>query len=258
MEPPKSDILCDRLVTGNSEIDNWIWIIEYFAKFKSELWMLHDVFEMGPKLPDNLGEHTNEMVAFRCLASLFDSSTPEQSKDDADSKVEFDLSQSCEYVLQCILDEIPLSELKPGAPGLSKWNLLPFIKSKLLCLPKCTLELMLEPSSCEKDTEVSPCNEEETLRNGRKRLNELLLQWLNQILWGKQKADNRFVETLEMGLTRLVDPMCCTKEETRNFKTKAMVICQVLLRKYTDAYNAKKVGCCGFVLKMAAKLWLRS
>ncbi|EOA34118.1 hypothetical protein CARUB_v10021620mg [Capsella rubella] len=168
METPNSDGLCDRFVTGNSEIDNWIWIIEYLAKFKSELWMLHDVFEMGPKLPDYLGEQTNEMVAFRCLASLFDSDVAVVVSD-ANSKVEFDSSESCEYVLQCILDEIPLSELRLGAPGLSKWNLLPFIKSKLLCLPKCALELMLEPSSYEMDTEVLlPCNEEETLRSGGK------------------------------------------------------------------------------------------
>ncbi|KAG2243301.1 hypothetical protein Bca52824_094858 [Brassica carinata] len=151
--------------SSNLELENWIRIIEYIAKFKTELWMLHDVFEMGPKqLPDNLGELTNEMVAFRCLASLFDSST---SKDDvasadadAESKIDFDSSQSCEHVLQCILDEIPLSELKPGSPLLSKWNVLPFIKSKLLCLPKCALELMIEASS-EKDAEVSPCNGEE-------------------------------------------------------------------------------------------------
>ncbi|WZZ68292.1 hypothetical protein YC2023_079662 [Brassica napus] len=145
---------------SNNLSDNWIRIIEYIAKFKTELWMLHDVFEMGPKqLPENLGEDTNEMVAFRCLASLFDSSTSK----DAESKIEFDSSQSCEHVLQCILDEIPLSELKPGAPGLSKWNLLPFIQSKLLCLPKCALELMIEASS-EKDAEVSPCNGEEGMR----------------------------------------------------------------------------------------------
>ncbi|KAL0801224.1 hypothetical protein Bca101_056400 [Brassica carinata] len=145
--------------SSNLELDNWIRIIEYIAKFKTELWMLHDVFEMGPKqLPDNLGEHTNEMVAFRCLASLFDSSSS-----DAESKIEFDSSQSCEHVLQCVLDEIPLSELRPGSPGLSKWNVLPFIKSKLLCLPKCALELMIETSS-EKDAEVSPCQGEEGMR----------------------------------------------------------------------------------------------
>ncbi|VVB15395.1 unnamed protein product [Arabis nemorensis] len=165
-DPSKSDSLCDRSVTGNSDHDIWIWIIEYFAKFKNEIWMLHDVFEMGPKLPDYLGEHTNEMVAFRCLASLFDCSTSGQSKDvvsDANnkSKIEFDSSKSCEYVLQCILDEVPLLELKPGAPGLSKWNLLPYIRSKLLCLPKCALELMIE-TSCENETGVSPCKEQET------------------------------------------------------------------------------------------------
>ncbi|KAG5380558.1 hypothetical protein IGI04_028400 [Brassica rapa subsp. trilocularis] len=142
-------------VTGNTELDNWIRVIEYIAKFKNELWMLHDVFEMGPKqLPENLGEDTNEMVAFRCLASLFDSSASK----DAESKIEFDSSQSCEHVLQCILDEIPLSELKPGAPGLSKWNLLPFIQSKLLCLPKCALELMIESEN------DAPCNGEEDMR----------------------------------------------------------------------------------------------
>uniref|UniRef100_A0A1J3DH39 Zinc finger PHD-type domain-containing protein n=1 Tax=Noccaea caerulescens TaxID=107243 RepID=A0A1J3DH39_NOCCA len=158
--PSKLDILYDRFVTENPDLDCWIWIIEYFAKFKTQLWMIHDVFEMNPKLPDYLGEHANEMVAFRCLASLFDSSTCAQSKD-VDSIIEFDSSESCEYVLQCILDEIPLSELKPGAPGLSKWNLVPFIESKLLRLPKCALELLIE-TSCEKETGVSPCKGQET------------------------------------------------------------------------------------------------
>ncbi|XP_010511786.1 PREDICTED: uncharacterized protein LOC104787835 [Camelina sativa] len=193
METAKSDSLCDRLVTGNSEIDNWIWIIEYFAKFKSELWMLHDVFEMGPKLPDDLGEHTNEMVAFRCLASLYNSDVVSA---DADPKVEFDSSLSCEYVLQCILDEIPLSELKPGAPGLSKWNLLPFIKSKLLCLPKCTLELMLEPSSCEKDTEVLSCNEEETLRSGSKETERVTPPMAEPNLMGRTEGEQSFCRDL--------------------------------------------------------------
>ncbi|KAJ0256305.1 hypothetical protein HA466_0092830 [Hirschfeldia incana] len=134
----------NRSLTGNPELDNWIRIIEYIAKFKTELWMLHDVFEMTPKeLPENLGGDANEMVAFRCLASLFDYS----NSDDAESKIEFDSSHSCQHVLHCILDEIPWSELRPGAPGLPKWNLLPFIKSKLLCLPKCALELMIETSS---------------------------------------------------------------------------------------------------------------
>ncbi|CAA0322892.1 unnamed protein product [Arabidopsis thaliana] len=168
MEPPNSNSVCDRFVTGNLDLDNWIWIIEYFAKFKTELWMLNDVFELAPKLPDYLGEYTNEMVAFRCLASLFDSHVVSVTTTTTTSMIEFDSSESCEYVLQCILDEIPLSELKPGAPGLTKWNLQPFIKHKLLSLPKCALELMIEPSSCENDTQVSPCSEEETLRSDGK------------------------------------------------------------------------------------------
>ncbi|CAN8270720.1 unnamed protein product [Cochlearia groenlandica] len=154
----KSDMISDRLVTGgDSDIDNFICVIEYLAKFKSEIWMVHDVFEMCPKLPEDLGEETTEMVAFRCLSSLFDCSVHSEdvsSVDDKPKKIEFDSSLSCEYVLQCILDEIPLLELKPGAPDLSKWNLLPFIEAKLLSLPKCALEMMVE-SSRNKDTIVS-------------------------------------------------------------------------------------------------------
>jgi len=107
MEPPNSNSVCDRFVTGNLDLDNWIWIIEYFAKFKTELWMLNDVFELAPKLPDYLGEYTNEMVAFRCLASLFDSHVVSvTTTTTTTSMIEFDSSESCEYVLQCILDEV--------------------------------------------------------------------------------------------------------------------------------------------------------
>ncbi|CAH2066068.1 unnamed protein product [Thlaspi arvense] len=192
-DPSKPDSLCGRVVTEDPEIDNWIWTIEYLAKFKNELWMLHDVFEMGPKIPDYLGEHTNEMVAFRCLASLFDSSTSLQSKEvvsDANSKIEFDSSESCEYVLQCILDEIPLSELKPGAPGLSKWNLVPFIKSKLLSLPKCALELMIEPSS-EKDTGVSPCNGPEGMGTDGKETGQVTSRVADPELMGRVEEERQ-------------------------------------------------------------------
>jgi len=67
---------------------------------------LQDVFEMAPKLPDYLGEYTNEMVAFRCLASLFDSNVVSVTTTTTTSMIEFDSSESCEYVLQCILDEV--------------------------------------------------------------------------------------------------------------------------------------------------------
>ncbi|XP_010531647.1 PREDICTED: uncharacterized protein LOC104807903 [Tarenaya hassleriana] len=171
-----SDRLMERMVTGNSDVDIWIWIIEYLAKFKKELWMLHDIFEMGPKVPDDLGEHTNEMVAFRCLAYLFDPS-PGQNNNVASgvgSKVEFDLSESCVYVLQCILDEIPLLNLKPGAPELLKWNPLPFIENKRLCLPKCTLELLREASR-KKSTGVLPSCGEETMGTDGDKNNQVAL-----------------------------------------------------------------------------------
>lgn len=67
---------------------------------------------MGPKLPDYLGEYTNEMVAFRCLASLFASDLVSE----ADSKIEFDSSESCEYVLQCILDEVLVQTINLAFP----------------------------------------------------------------------------------------------------------------------------------------------
>lgn len=58
----------------------------------------------GKEVTENLGEETNEMVAFRCLASLFD-----YSNSDAESKIEFDSSHSCQHVLQCILDEVTVT-----------------------------------------------------------------------------------------------------------------------------------------------------
>ncbi|XP_010556238.1 PREDICTED: uncharacterized protein LOC104825577 [Tarenaya hassleriana] len=171
-----SDRFRDRVVTGCLGIDIWIWIIEYFSKFKKELWTLHDVFEMAPKLPNYLGDYTNEMVAFRCLVYLFDSS-PRQNNGVASGvgfKVEFNLSESCEHVLQCILDEVPLSDLKPGAPELLKWNLLPFIENKRQRLPKCTFELLREASR-KKSTEVFPSNGEETMGININKNNQVVL-----------------------------------------------------------------------------------
>ncbi|XP_010551220.1 PREDICTED: uncharacterized protein LOC104821902 isoform X2 [Tarenaya hassleriana] len=183
---PYLDRLTDRVVTGDLDIDIWVWMIEYLAKFKKELWMLHDVFEMSPNVPDYMGEHTKEMVAFRCLAYLFDPTTAQDSNvaSGVESKIEFNLSESCEYVLQCILDETPLSDLKSGAPELSKWNLLPFIENKRISLPKCALEL-LRGASCETCTGIFPSNRQETMRIDGNNSGQVTLEQQRPIL-GKE------------------------------------------------------------------------
>lgn len=63
---------------------------------------------MAPELPDDLAKSTREMVALRCLEDLF-SPSDKVNDDDlsaTDKKVEFALSESCEDVLQRILQEV--------------------------------------------------------------------------------------------------------------------------------------------------------
>lgn len=61
----------------------------------------------APEIPDDLGKNAKEMVALRCLESLFapphDGST---TMDVQGLNVGFDLSQSCEDVLLHIFQEV--------------------------------------------------------------------------------------------------------------------------------------------------------
>ena len=55
-------------------------------------------------------------------------------------KFSFDISSSCEDVLEHILYEVPFSNLKTVGSKLLRWDVEPFIMHKRVSLPKCALE----------------------------------------------------------------------------------------------------------------------
>ncbi|KAK9266112.1 hypothetical protein L1049_017790 [Liquidambar formosana] len=82
------------------------------------------------------------MIALRCLEGVFGPSN-EITNDipsAPDLKIGFNSSESCEDVLQRILREMSISNLRMAGPELLKWDVRPFIMHKRTCLPKCALE----------------------------------------------------------------------------------------------------------------------
>ncbi|GKV25726.1 hypothetical protein SLEP1_g35121 [Rubroshorea leprosula] len=119
----------------------WLWIIEYLAGFKQvDTNILNDLIERAPDLPGDPGKNARERVALRCLEELFGPIVRLAGVVTPASRVCFDLSQSCEDVLQCILQESSVSDLKNPRPELLKCDLYPFIMHKRATLPKCALE----------------------------------------------------------------------------------------------------------------------
>ncbi|GAV57285.1 hypothetical protein CFOL_v3_00823 [Cephalotus follicularis] len=118
----------------------WIWIIEYLAGFKEvDTSILHDLIEMAP---DDVRKNTSEVVALRCLEDFcghINESTngvPSASE----SKAAFDLSESCGDVLQRILQETSVSDMKIAGPELLKRVLYTFNTHKRASMPKCALQ----------------------------------------------------------------------------------------------------------------------
>ncbi|GKV25720.1 hypothetical protein SLEP1_g35115 [Rubroshorea leprosula] len=119
----------------------WLWIIEYLAGFKQvDTNILNDLIERTPDLPGDPGKNARERVALRCLDELFGPIVRLAGTVTPASRVRSDLSQSCEDVLQCILQESSVSDLKNPRPELLKWDLHPFTMHKRATLPKCALE----------------------------------------------------------------------------------------------------------------------
>ncbi|GLT88216.1 hypothetical protein SLE2022_062510 [Rubroshorea leprosula] len=119
----------------------WLWIIEYLAGFKQvDTNILNALIERAPDLPGDPGKNARERVALRCLEELFGPIVRLAGGVTPASRVRFDLSQSCEDVFQCILQESSVSDLKNPRPELLKWDLYPFIMHKRATLPKCALE----------------------------------------------------------------------------------------------------------------------
>lgn len=117
----------------------WLWIIEYLSRFKQvDTDILHELIVKTPDLPDELTKNTRERVALRCLEELLDPAVGVASG--VTPRVCFDHSQSCEDVLQQILQESPVSELISTSSELLKWDLHPFIVHKRATMPKSALE----------------------------------------------------------------------------------------------------------------------
>ncbi|XP_010458995.1 PREDICTED: uncharacterized protein LOC104740164 isoform X2 [Camelina sativa] len=159
------EVLMDEYSSRPSQIAEWLWCIEYVAKFVKDLRCIRDLMNMGYQYSNDFGRRINEFLSLRVLEFMFD-----PSKNGADGvavgstseeKVEFDLSLSSADVLRAVLREMsgPVSELRAGMPELSKFNVLPFIAHKNLCLPQCALEKLKDLSFMENQTSAAPSME---------------------------------------------------------------------------------------------------
>ncbi|XP_022746289.1 uncharacterized protein LOC111296311 [Durio zibethinus] len=119
----------------------WLWIIEYLSSFpQMDTSVIRDLIETAPVSPDGLGKNTSERVALRCLEEVFGPKNGLENVAPPDSRVAFDLSSSCEDVLEHILQEVPLSNLKKAGAELLRLDVNPFMMHKRASLPKCALE----------------------------------------------------------------------------------------------------------------------
>ncbi|PON72835.1 GAMYB transcription factor [Parasponia andersonii] len=125
----------DDMVASESTLA-WVWVIEAVASFKEvDLSLLQDLVKAAPEIPDDLAKNAKEMVALKCLETLFAPPHNEITSDVPSTqglKVGFDFSQSCEDVLKRILQE-------SSVPQLSNWDIYPFLSHKRACMKKCSL-----------------------------------------------------------------------------------------------------------------------
>ncbi|XP_013693845.1 uncharacterized protein BNAC05G10960D isoform X3 [Brassica napus] len=149
-----SDLSLEELMEEYSsrppQVAEWLWCIEYVAKFVKDIRCILDDY----------GKRINEVLSLRVLEFMFDP-TKNDSRgvgvaSASEERVEFDLSLSNAAVIRAILREIPVSELQAGMPELSKFNVLPFIAHKNMCLPQCALEKLRDLSLMENETSAAP------------------------------------------------------------------------------------------------------
>ncbi|CAL9215024.1 unnamed protein product [Arabidopsis halleri] len=155
--------LMDEYSSRPTQIAEWLWCIEYVAKFVKDISCLLDLMNIGYQYSNDYGRRINEVLSLRVLEFMFDprenNATSVDVASTSEAKVEFDLSLSNADVLRAILKEIPVSELRVGMPELSKFNVLPFIAHKNMCLPQCALEKLRDVSLMENQTSAAPSME---------------------------------------------------------------------------------------------------
>ncbi|KAG7591703.1 Zinc finger FYVE/PHD-type [Arabidopsis thaliana x Arabidopsis arenosa] len=155
--------LMDEYSSRPTQIAEWLWCIEYVAKFVKDISCLLDLMNIGYQYSNDYGRRINEVLSLRVLKFMFDPSKYDANgvgvASTSEAKVEFDLSLSNTDVLRAILKEIPVSELRAGMPELSKFDVLPFIAHKNMCLPQCALEKLRDVSLMENQTSAAPSME---------------------------------------------------------------------------------------------------
>ncbi|KAL0865057.1 hypothetical protein Bca101_044175 [Brassica carinata] len=152
--------LRDEYASRPPQIAEWLWCIEFVAKCVKDIRCILDLMNMGYQYSDDYGRRISEVLSLRVLEFMFDPSKNDSRDVGVASasveRVEFDLSLSNTDVLRTILREIPVSELRAGMPELSKFNVLPFLAHKNMCLPQCALEKMRDLSLMENETSAAP------------------------------------------------------------------------------------------------------
>ncbi|WZZ11687.1 hypothetical protein YC2023_097608 [Brassica napus] len=139
------------------QIAEWYWCIEYVAKYVKDLRCILDVMNMGYPTTNDYGSRINEILSLRILESFFDPAAAATVV--VGPRIEFDLSLSSTHVLNAILQHVTVSELRPGMPELSNFNLLPFFAHKNMSLPPCALEVLRDVSAMEDQTSAAPTME---------------------------------------------------------------------------------------------------
>ncbi|CAN7036566.1 unnamed protein product, partial [Brassica rapa subsp. trilocularis] len=141
------------------QIAEWYWCIEYVAKYVKDLRCILDVMNMGFPTTNDYGSRINEILSLRILESFFDPAAAAAATVVVGPRIEFDLSLSSTHVLNAILQHVTVSELRPGMPELSNFNLLPFFAHKNMSLPPCALEVLRDVSAMEDQTSAAPTME---------------------------------------------------------------------------------------------------
>ncbi|GAB2266988.1 hypothetical protein Dimus_001974 [Dionaea muscipula] len=139
-----------RLYSGMNKADEesasrlaWSWVIEALARSHDvNTSLLYDLIKKMLQLSGDLEINAREVVALRCLEDLFPFSNGLENDNitSFQSKIGMDSSKSCEDALHCLLQEVPLSNLRKPVPDHLKWDVQSFIDHKKVALPKCTLE----------------------------------------------------------------------------------------------------------------------
>ncbi|PKI71855.1 hypothetical protein CRG98_007714 [Punica granatum] len=125
----------------------WLWVIEYLASSeRANAKLLYGIIESAPLSRDELGKNVRELVALACLEQLCG---PEKEKEtmccdpsnsDSGSGSIFELSWSCEDVLEDILEEGSFSDLRMTGKEQLKAQVCRFVMHKRNSMPKPALE----------------------------------------------------------------------------------------------------------------------